>query len=319
MRSRSHNGPRGAVSAEGDERAASSLPGRTCIPTDLLRTFVAISEFGSFTKAAHLFGLTQPAVTSHMRRLRSLVGADLLQKSPTVVTLTDFGAEVLHQARRILSINDQIVSGVGLGPDAETVRIGIATLYASNLAGILRECGCAAHPARVQVRCDHSSGLLRGLRAGLLDLVLARGNEEELKGALAQWPEPVVWVRAPDFSMDPGVPVPLVTSPNLLPVDRIALAALEAANCRYEVVFTAFDTMARRAAVAAGLGYCPTTRPTASAMAPLVIEETAGVLPELPNVMIGILARDDLDTKALAAVIAAFQAVVIGELRDGRH
>src|SRR5215470_786974 len=58
MRSRSHNGPRGAVSAEDDERAASSLPGRTCIPTDLLRTFVAISEVGSFTKAAHLFGLT---------------------------------------------------------------------------------------------------------------------------------------------------------------------------------------------------------------------------------------------------------------------
>ena len=94
---------------------------------------------------------------------------------------------------------------------------------------------------------------MRGLRAGLLDLVLARGNEEELKGALAQWPEPVVWVRAPDFSMDPGAPVPLITSPNLLPVDRIAVAALEAAKIRYEVVFTAFDTMARRAAVAAGL------------------------------------------------------------------
>src|SRR5215471_16367057 len=205
MRSRSHNGPRGAVSAEGDERAASSLPGRTCIPTDLLRTFVAISEFGSFTKAAHLFGLTQPAVTSQMRRLKSLVGADLLQKSPSGVgvTLTEFGAELLRQARRILSINDQIVSGVGLGPDAETVRIGIATPYAGKLAGVLRECGRAAHPARVQVRCDHSSGLLRGIRAGLLDVVLARGNEEELNGALAQWPEPLVWVRAPDFSMDP--------------------------------------------------------------------------------------------------------------------
>jgi hypothetical protein len=96
------------------------------------------------------------------------------------------GAEVLHQARRILSINDQIVSGVGLGPDAETVRIGIATLYTGNLAGILRECGRAAHPARVQVRCDHSSGLLCGIRAGLLDLVLARGNEEELKGRFTQ-------------------------------------------------------------------------------------------------------------------------------------
>jgi DNA-binding transcriptional LysR family regulator len=136
---------------------------------------------------------------------------------------------------------------------------------------------------------------------------------------LAQWPEPVVWARAQDFWMDPGAPVPLITSPNLLPVDRIALAALAAANCRYEVVFTAFDTMARRAAVAAGLGYCATTRSTVSAMAPLVIEEIAGVLPDLGNVMNGILARDDLDTKALAPVIAAFEAVVTGELREGRR
>ena len=53
-------------------------------------------------------------------------------------------------------------------------------------------------------------------------------------------------------------------------------------------------------------------------MAPLVIEE-AGVLPELPNVMKGIVARDDLDTTALAPVIAAFEAVVTAEARDGPH
>ena len=27
------------------------------------------------------------------------------------------------------------------------------------------------------------------------------GSEEEMNGALAAWPEPVVWVRAPDFSL----------------------------------------------------------------------------------------------------------------------
>ena len=77
-------------------------------------TFVAISEVGSFTKVAHLFGLTQPAVSSHMRRLESMVGADLLQKSLSGITVTDYGVEVLRQARRILAINDQIVGGVGL-------------------------------------------------------------------------------------------------------------------------------------------------------------------------------------------------------------
>ena len=33
-------------------------PGRNNIPTDLLRTFVAICELGSFTKTAHLLDLT---------------------------------------------------------------------------------------------------------------------------------------------------------------------------------------------------------------------------------------------------------------------
>ena len=55
-------------------------------------------------------------------------------------------------------------------------------------------------------------------------------------------------------------PVPLVSSPNLLLPDRLAMAALEQANRRYEIVFTAFDTLARRAAAAAGLGYFPLPR-----------------------------------------------------------
>ena len=303
-RSRSHNGVGAAAYDAGGERIGAV--DRACIPTDLLRTFVAICEVGSFTKVAHLFGLTQPAVSSHMRRLESMVGGDLLQKSLSGVTLTDYGVEVLRQARRILAINDQIVGGVGLQPSTQAVRIGIPNLYADKLAGILRECGRAADPARVQVRCDHSSGLLRSIRAAHLDLAFVLGSEEEMNGALAAWPEPVAWVRAPDFSLQPGAAVPLVSSPNLLPPDRIAMAALEAANRRYEVVFTAFDTMARRAAAEAGLGYCPTPRTAAMAMAPLVIEG-AGVLPELPNVTKGIVARDDLDTKALAPVIAAFE------------
>ena len=315
-RSRSHNGMGAAAYDAGGDRIGAV--DRACIPTDLLRTFVAICEVGSFTKVAHLFGLTQPAVSSHMRRLESMVGGDLLQKSLSGVTLTEYGVEVLRQARRILAINDQIVDGVGLQPSTQAVRIGIPNLYADKLAGILRECGRAADPARVQVRCDHSSGLLRSIRAGHIDLAFVLGSEGEMNGALAAWPEPVAWVRAPDFSLQPGAAVPLVSSPNLLPPDRIAMAALEAANRRYEVVFTAFDTMARRAAAEAGLGYCPTPRTAAMAMAPLVIEE-AGVLPELPNVMKGIVAREDLDTKALAPVIAAFEAVVTAEARDGRH
>src|SRR5437899_10061293 len=103
-----------ATSSDGDDGDGISGPtDKANIPTDLLRTFVAICELGSFTKAAHLFGLTQPAVSSHMRRLESIIGTDLLEKSLSGVTLTDCGADVLRHARRLLSINDQLVSSDG--------------------------------------------------------------------------------------------------------------------------------------------------------------------------------------------------------------
>src|SRR4030081_3636470 len=101
----------------------SGLADKANIPTDLLRTFVAICELGSFTKAAHLFELTQPAVSAHMRRLEAMIGADLIEKSLAGVSLTECGAEVLRYARRMLAINDQIVSGGGLQSQAQVIRL----------------------------------------------------------------------------------------------------------------------------------------------------------------------------------------------------
>src|SRR4051795_1385998 len=111
----------------------------TNIPTDLLRTFVAICELGSFTKAAHLFDLTQPAVSAHMRRLEAIIGSDLIEKSLSGVTLTECGREVLRHARRMLAVNDQIVSGGGLQSQAQVVRLGIPNLYAPTVLGRILE------------------------------------------------------------------------------------------------------------------------------------------------------------------------------------
>jgi DNA-binding transcriptional LysR family regulator len=295
----------GSVSVtEGGERRTSDPV--TNIPTDLLRTFVAICELGSFTKAAHLFDLTQPAVSAHMRRLEAIIGADLIEKSLSGVTLTECGAEVLRHARRMLSVNDQIVSGGGLQPQPQVIRLGIPNLYTPNKLGrILTECG--AGESRLQVRCDQSPGLLRSVRAGYLDLAAVLISGDELEGALASWTEELVWVRARDFVLPPGQPVPLVSSPNLLMPDRVAMTALEQVGRPYEIVFTAFDTLARRAAAAAGLGYFALPRNVV--LEPLEIE-AAGVLPDLPRITMGIVARDDLDTAPLMPLISAVKAVL---------
>jgi DNA-binding transcriptional LysR family regulator len=278
------------------------------IPTDLLRTFVAICELGSFTKAAHLFGLTQPAVSAHMRRLETIIGSDLIEKNTSGVKLTVCGNEVLRQARRILAINDQIVASGGQQPNLPVVRLGIPNLFAqTKLKKIVSECREKIGKSRLQIRCENSGSLLSSVRNGYLDLAFVLGDDSQLKHAHSTWSEPLVWARAPDFVWQPSDPVPLISSPNLLAPDRTAMDVLERAGRRYDIAFTAFDMMARRAAAAAGLGYLVLMRTMVPS--PLV-EETPGVLPELPAMKMGIVAREDLDTKELAPLIAAFEAVL---------
>jgi DNA-binding transcriptional LysR family regulator len=288
-------------------QAPPSSADKTNIPTDLLRTFVAIYELGSFTKAAQQFELTQPAVSSHMKRLETIIGTDLIEKNVMGVNLTTRGAEVLRYAQRILSINDQIVNSGGQQASAPVLRVGIPNLFATaKLRQVVDVCSGKAGNVRLQICCDHSVGLLRSIANGYLDLVFSIGDKDEFKNALKTWMEPLVWVRAPNKVITSDMVIPLVSSPNILVADRIAMDALEQANQRYEIAFTAFDMMARRAAVAAGLGCLALLK---SIVPPDLVVEASGVLPPLPSVTTGVLMRDDLDTTDLMPLIDAFEAV----------
>src|SRR5471032_1205185 len=101
----------------------------TNIPTDLLRTLVAVVDLRSFTKAAASLGVTQPAVSAQIKRLQFLLGADLFDLSSQGVSLTPQGEMVVSYARRLLSINDQIVH-IGAEPRSEMViRVGAGGDY----------------------------------------------------------------------------------------------------------------------------------------------------------------------------------------------
>jgi DNA-binding transcriptional LysR family regulator len=278
------------------------------IPTDLLRTFVAIYQLGSFTKAAHLFELTQPAVSAHMKKLEILIGADLIERNVAGVNLTACGEEVLKYARRILLINDQIVSSASQQRTLPVVRLGIPNIFAAvKLKRILTECPATVGESRLQVCCDHSPGLLRSIRSGYLDIALVLSDEEEVKDPLRSWSEELVWVRAPDFVFEPDRAVPLVSSPNVLLPDRIAMDALEQANQPYEIVFTAFDSLARRSGAMAGLGYLPLPR---KVVPDGLVIERPGILPALSPVTIGIIAREELDLADLMPLIDSVEHIL---------
>ncbi|MEV8586895.1 LysR family transcriptional regulator [Streptomyces sp. NPDC051180] len=64
----------------------------------LLRTFVAVHRAGSFTRAAALLGLSQPAVTSQIRTLERQLGRPLFLRQARGVTPTTVGDELAHRA-----------------------------------------------------------------------------------------------------------------------------------------------------------------------------------------------------------------------------
>lgn len=66
-----------------------------------LRAFHAVAEYGGFSKAAHALGLTQPAVSDHVRRLEQAFGVTLFNRSGRGVEPTELG-------RRLSAVTQQM-------------------------------------------------------------------------------------------------------------------------------------------------------------------------------------------------------------------
>lgn len=90
------------------------------INLECVATFLAVAQYGSFRTAAERTGLSQPAVTQHMKRLETSLKVSLINRSNAGSTLTVEGqaflpyAQVLIQAsNRARSLFDKEVLVVG--------------------------------------------------------------------------------------------------------------------------------------------------------------------------------------------------------------
>lgn len=73
------------------------------------RAFVAVAHLGSFTRAAKLLNLSQPALTVQIRKLEEFLGARLLDRTSRTVELTRQGRDMLPVLQRTLSELDTVV------------------------------------------------------------------------------------------------------------------------------------------------------------------------------------------------------------------
>ncbi len=67
-----------------------------------LRAFVAVVEHGSFSEAARIMGLSQPAVTMQIQGLEADLGVTLLDRRYRRIEMTEAGRALLPYARTVL-------------------------------------------------------------------------------------------------------------------------------------------------------------------------------------------------------------------------
>lgn len=273
------------------------------IPIELLRSFVCILDAGSFTKAAARLNLTQPAISAQIKRMQTLIGEELFQKEGVGISLTEKGETVCRYARRILSLNDQILSS---GRSEKRFRIGLPSVLAAQYLAALKDALVAANFHSVQIVCDRSDHLQKRLAAGLCDAALIfTSGESRQSAAKFEWNEPLVWVCHPEFVLSPGAPLPLLSWPNSVP-DQIAVKACDQAEISYTTEFIGDQLSAMTEALQLKLGYlCIAERAVPQGMK--IAKDY--FLPKLPAMHAGIYRNMDVLDGRLDALIRCIASV----------
>jgi DNA-binding transcriptional LysR family regulator len=290
----------------------------TNIPTDLLRTLIAVVDLRSFTKAAQSLGVTQPAVSAQIKRLQGLLATDLLDKSAPGVSLTTSGELVVNYARRLLSINDQILDIAGPRPAAKTVRIGATGDFTASGIALGLTCARVRRPdLHFQVYSANIDMLLRDLREGDTDIAVWVSSTGPALDTRYYWTEPLVWVHSASTRIDPGRPVPLVSYGEECLFTRNAMAALSEAGRECELVFVGSSLLGLAAAVAAGFGVM--VLPRSRAEIPGISIWKDPPLPKLPDIFSGIYVRNGVDLEEREQIADTIAAALRDEDSIGPH
>jgi LysR family hydrogen peroxide-inducible transcriptional activator len=165
-----------------------------------LRYLVAVADLGHFGRAAERCCVTQPTLSSQLRKLEESLGEPLVERTTRFVSLTPLGAEVVAHARRLLEEADQITELVRHrhGTLTSVLRLGvIPTLSPYILPLLLAPLHGRFPELRLVLREDLTDNLVAALEAYTLDvLLIALPEHADEHRAMPLFQEPF-WFACP--------------------------------------------------------------------------------------------------------------------------
>ncbi|GES46698.1 LysR family transcriptional regulator [Rhizobium dioscoreae] len=233
---------------------------REPIESDLLRTFLVISETSNFSTAAQRIGRTQSAVSAQIKRLEDTIGETLFERSARGAVLTRAGTQLLPYAQRVIELLNEAAANIRTKPLDGPVRIGIPEEYSQTILPAALAAFAVRHPAvEVTVSCDYTAHNLAALEKDELDLAVVFDWNNQSKGEVLCI-DPTVWVTSLVHRVHEATPMPIAVYRDSTWCRDFALKSLEQIGRRYRIAFIADTSSGLKNAVSAGLAVTTLSR-----------------------------------------------------------
>src|SRR5882672_7749516 len=271
------------------------------IDIDQLRTFIAIAETGSFTRAAEVVFKTQSAVSMQMKRLEERIGRPIFVRDGRASKLTEDGERLLDYARRIVRLNVEALAAFDDNELSGRVALGVPDDYADRyLPEIMARFSRAYPGVELTVICEPTVDLIERIDAHEIDLAIVT-NCEGMRPAETFRRERLLWVSSNRHPTHLETPLPLALGRPSCVWRRTAIEHMEATGRAFRLLYSSTNAGAVAAAVLSGLAV--SVLPESGLRPGMRVLTAAEGFPELPSCRIGLI-RNAHESSALAAALA---------------
>ncbi|TQI79237.1 DNA-binding transcriptional LysR family regulator [Serratia fonticola] len=138
-----------------------------------IQYFVTLAQLRHFTDTANRLAISQPALSSALRQIESMLGGKLVNRAASSVTLTELGTAILPHAERLLNVAHSAfddMQRIMLAGGDGTLRIGLVPSVSSLLFPAVPRLLAEHFPRlRIEFHDQTNDSLLVQLENGQID------------------------------------------------------------------------------------------------------------------------------------------------------
>lgn len=223
------------------------------IDPDLLRSFLAIVDAGSYGAAAKRVNKTQSTVSAQIRRLEDTLGIVLFDKVGRRNLLSPDGWRLLQYAKSIVRLNEETVNAFRKGDSTGAIKIGMCDDYAQAfLMPMLTRFARRYPQVEVEVFTADTRSLRERTDLDSFHVIIASGNAG-VDGLETLRRDRLYWIGSEEHPVHLEPRVPLALWSEGCAWRGMGLAALAQADRPYRIVHTTSNASLLRAVVREGM------------------------------------------------------------------